>query len=184
MRSWYLAVLVLAGCKGGDSKPRAEPAPKPEVTAQPNPDVAQMVNPMRGAPDSSWWEQENPCPEGASLSGAAPPNGREIFCGLPDGRQHGRVSKWSKLGTLKAEGEHRNGIKHGTFTAYHGNGQPSMRVEFVDGKENGSVTTWHTNGVKALEGSYKDGAGSGPWKKWDRDGKLVDEGDYDVAPAK
>lgn len=180
MRWSYLAALVLAACQGSDAKPGAAPEPiSPAQSAKLEP---APIPSSQGDPVPGWWEAEHPCLDGASLSGAGPPNGGEIWCELPDGRKHGRASKWSRLGTLKAEGEHRNGTKHGTFTAYHGNGRLSMRAQFVDGKEHGPITTWHSNGAKALEGAYKDGKGSGPWQKWDRDGKLIGEGDYDVAP--
>lgn len=189
---------LLAACQSGEPRSESKPATArpgaeqaPAHASAPSVDdqikqvnqalrEAELVAPASLPPDEdAWWTPAaKACPEGATLHGAPPPNGIELWCALPDGRKHGRATKWGKMGTRLADGEHRKGVKHGRFTAYHGNGHKSMSVTFADGREHGEVTTWHANGQKALEGEYRNGAGHGPWTKWDADGQKIAEGTY------
>lgn len=196
-----VAALVagLGGCQARDSEskpaggesPAAEPAGS--ATKPTPPPVDQQVkkvnealretglvavpSPVTGK-DAWWIPADQACPDGATLHGEPPPGGTEIWCALPDGKKHGRATRWGKVGNKLADGEYQNGVKNGRFTAYHKNGQKKMTVTYVDGKEEGPVTTWYPNGQKALEGTYRDGKGYGAWTKWDPDGNKTAEGSY------
>ena len=50
------------------------------------------------------------------------------------------------------------------------NGQKSAEGNFKDGKRHGLSTQWYENGQKQMEGNWKDGNMHGLWISWNEDG--------------
>jgi hypothetical protein len=102
---------------------------------------------------------ERDCPEGASLVGAAPPEGDLQRCELPGGIRHGKSRAWFENGQLRYETGWWQGRKHGTFTL------------------------WHANGRKRAEGEDRHGVPIGRWVTWAEDGTVSQERVFDAAAA-
>ena len=91
------------------------------------------------------------CPDGARVSGAAPPAGFLQRCELAGGVRHGPSRAWHDNGRLRYETEWRHGMKHGTFTF------------------------WYDNGRKRAEGEDQYGIAVGKWTSWAEDGTVAQE---------
>jgi len=91
------------------------------------------------------------CPDGARVSGAAPPAGTLQRCELAAGVRHGPSRAWYDNGRLRYETEWRHGVKHGTFTF------------------------WYDTGRKRAEGRDQHGIPDGTWTYWAEDGTVTQE---------
>jgi hypothetical protein len=89
---------------------------------------------------------ERDCPEGATLVGAAPPQGDLQRCELPGGVRHGKSRAWFDNGRLRYETEWWKGAKHGKFTLWYPNGRKRAEGEDRHGVPVGSWTTWTDDG--------------------------------------
>lgn len=83
-------------------------------------------------------------------------NGKEFsVSGKPDGTFE--FTTYSALGTKKATGAFKKGIRTGTWTFYYYNGTPSEVNVYKDGKLQGEQRTYYPNGQLKNIYTYKDG---------------------------
>jgi hypothetical protein len=73
------------------------------------------------------------CPEGASIAGAAPPKGLQLWCELPGGVRHGKYMRWYPNGKQAEIGEFRQGKKNGRWIEYYEAGGERDRTEWRRG---------------------------------------------------
>ena len=148
-----------------------------------------------------WWLKEQPCPDGASLMGAAPPKGIQVWCALVDGSRHGRSWWWYDTGEKRYAGQFVQGKAHGWWNrwtregaldaarvfrrgtlirkiGWHPNGRKRYEGNAQDGMDGVPWTEWYPNGKKKLEAFYKDGEMNGAWIEWYSDGSKGGEGSY------
>jgi antitoxin component YwqK of YwqJK toxin-antitoxin module len=98
------------------------------------------------------------CPAGATLAGAAPPDGFEDWCELRD-----------ELGRA---------LRHGPQRTFYDDGAPSGLFSWTRGVSDGPFVEFHRNGRKAREGRTRDGLKEGLWQLWFEDGRLEEEVHY------
>jgi hypothetical protein len=113
------------------------------------------------------------CPSGATLKGAGPPNGSEVWCEkIVDGKpvKEGAFIVYGIGGDPMLEGSYRNGMQDGEWTMYFENGQRAAVDHYTNGKQHGLHVSWYANGQKAIEGNYRDGKREGVWTRWDASG--------------
>ncbi|HLW70421.1 MAG TPA: hypothetical protein VKS22_07345 [Candidatus Binataceae bacterium] len=113
------------------------------------------------------------CPAGATLKGAAPPNGRELWCEkIVDGApvKDGPFIVYADGGGKLIEGTYRDGVQEGEWTTWYENGQRSAVDYFHRGLQDGPHLSWYANGQKAIEGNYRAGKREGVWTRWDPSG--------------
>jgi hypothetical protein len=80
------------------------------------------------------------CPPDTIHAGLAPPQGQEEWCQRADGTRHGPARLWHRLmPRVLAEGEYRDGQRHGRWVF------------------------WDVLGRSWAEGEYKNGRREGPW---------------------
>ncbi len=82
------------------------------------------------------------CPSGARLQGKQPPAGYVQWCARPDG------------------------VKHGSWREWYGDGKPKSAGTYVDGKMEGKWQTFHEDGSLKSEGIYKGGLKDGIWTQY------------------
>jgi hypothetical protein len=97
------------------------------------------------------------CPDGARVSGAAPPAGTLQRCELSGGVRHGPSRAWYDNDRLRYETEWRHGVKHGKFTF------------------------WYDTGRKRAEGQDQYGIPDGKWTSWAEDGTVAQEQVFSAA---
>jgi hypothetical protein len=113
------------------------------------------------------------CPAGATLKGAAPPQGREQWCEkIVDGApvKDGRFLVYADGGGKLIDGSYRRGVQEGAWTTWYENGQRSAVDYYHRGMQDGLHVSWYANGRKALEGNYRAGKREGVWTRWDPTG--------------
>lgn len=96
---------------------------------------------------------------------------------LRDGRQQVR----DRSGALLMEGDVRNGLRQGLWTAYHPNGAVASRNEYRDGMLHGLTVTLRPNGALYYRGQHANGHPVGTWEFHDEIGTLVRTIAYDSA---
>ncbi len=129
------------------------------------------------------------CPPGATLMGAPPPKGEEVWCQKTVGGKAVKDGLFVAYGTgadRLIQGYYHDGKQAGEWTTWYENGQRSAVDHFRDGMQNGLHISWYANGVKALEGKYRDGKREGEWTRWDPTGLMSKHeyyrDDHKVAP--
>jgi MORN repeat variant len=113
------------------------------------------------------------CPPGATLKGAAPPEGFEVWCEKSVNRKpvkDGRFTLYGAGGGKMIEGYYHNGVQVGEWTMWYDNGQRASIDHYRNGMRNGPHISWYANGAKAIEGDYRNGKRNGVWLKWDPNG--------------
>lgn len=73
---------------------------------------------------------------------------------------------------VELEGQLRDGLRQGTWTWYHENGQTYCDIEYEDGLKHGPAVAWHDNGVKMYEGQHVSHKRSGTWTYWHDNGEY------------
>ncbi len=73
------------------------------------------------------------CPEGASLSGAAPPAGLALWCQLSSGVKHGKYLRWHANGKRAESGEYLHGKKNGRWLEFYEDGSEREKTEWRRG---------------------------------------------------
>jgi hypothetical protein len=115
-----------------------------------------------------------PCPDGAKLMGAAPPEGQEVWCEKLDSSghpvKHGLFTLYWPSGNKMLEGYYRDGKQDGIWTRFYANGQRSALDQYHDGVLEGRHVGWYPNGQQSEQGQYRDGKKEGRWHKWDEAG--------------
>jgi MORN repeat variant len=113
------------------------------------------------------------CPAGATLMGAPPPKGQEVWCQeVVGGRpiKHGIFIAYGDNGKRTIEGFYRDGLQDGAWTIWYENGTRASLDHYRAGVHDGLHTSWYANGVKAIEGNYREGKRHGVWTQWDPTG--------------
>jgi hypothetical protein len=113
------------------------------------------------------------CPPGATVMGAPPPKGEEVWCQkIVAGKavKDGTFIAYGTGGLRMIEGVYRDGRQEGEWTTWYENGQLSAVDHYHDGLQNGLHTSWYAHGVKAIEGEYRNGKREGVWTLWDPSG--------------
>jgi hypothetical protein len=113
------------------------------------------------------------CPPGATLMGAPPPKGEEVWCqktvnGKPV--KDGIFIAWGDGPDKLIQGSYQDGVQEGEWTTWYASGQRSAVDQFHNGQQDGLHTSWYINGVKAVEGNYQMGRREGVWTRWDPTG--------------
>lgn len=121
--------LLLVHCATAPSTPLVE---TPEPVAQ----ADDTWGPQ--APQEAWWEEAQPCPDGAELVGAPPPEGTTVQCLLRSGERHGRVSVWFPNGHEGTYGEYVRDERHGRWMHWL-HGRKLVEGGFDTGRRHG---TW------------------------------------------
>jgi antitoxin component YwqK of YwqJK toxin-antitoxin module len=96
---------------------------------------------------------------------------------LRDGHQQVR----DRNGLLLMEGDVRNGVREGLWTAYHPNGAVASRNEYRNGMLHGLTVTLRPNGALYYRGQHANGHPVGTWEFHDAIGTLVRTITYDSA---
>lgn len=106
------------------------------------------------------------CPPGTERKGAPPPDGRKVWCQLPDGTQQGPSLSYYEDGTRLAEANFEAGELHGAYREWFSNGQTSLEVRYAHGKKDGVERRFYEDGKKMSEGRYEEGLREGPYHEW------------------
>lgn len=151
------------------------------------------------------------CPAGAERVGAAPPEGFEAWCELPDEvperRRHGPALTWYDDGGLARSATLDHGRLDGPFMEWHRNGKPAVagryRADLRDGTwtlwfesgqreeecayerdlRNGPFAAWWPNGRPRTRGRHCRGLQCGTWTTWDEAGRALGTATYDEIRA-
>ena len=113
------------------------------------------------------------CPPGATLKGAPPPKGEEVWCQkLVDGKpvKDGIFIVYGPAGSMMIRGTYRDGRQEGEWTMWYENGPRASVDHYRNGVQDGPHTSWYANGVMAITGEYRDGKREGIWTTWDPSG--------------
>jgi uncharacterized protein len=94
-----------------------------------------------------------------------------------DDEKHGSFQAWHENGQVAKRGEFRYGLPVGKVTHWFANGQKQMEGQYIDGRQHGTWTWWHENGQKAVTGEYRDGTAVNQWSWWQATGKLAQRAD-------
>ena len=87
-------------------------------------------------------------------------------------------TEYYETGQVKMEGQMKDGLREGEWTAYLPDGRVQSHGYFEKGKRTGAATVYWTNGNLREEGFYKEGHICGHWKWYDEQGFLIREEDY------
>jgi hypothetical protein len=121
------------------------------------------------------------CPPGATLTGAPPPDGEEVWCQkIVNGKpvKDGLFIVYGEGHDKLIQGSYRNGVQEGEWTTWYANGQRSAIDHFHNGLQDGLHTSWYFNGVKSIEGNYRMGKREGVWTRWDPTGYTSKQQTY------
>lgn len=125
------------------------------------------------------------CPHGATLMGAAPPRGEEVWCQkIVNGKpvKDGMFIVYAGGGGKMIEGAYRDGRQDGEWTMWFDNGRRASVDHYRDGVQEGTHISWYASGVKATEGNYRDGKRVGVWTQWDPTGLNSHKQNYESGP--
>jgi hypothetical protein len=121
------------------------------------------------------------CPPGATLMGAPPPKGEEVWCQkIVAGRplKDGLFIAYGDDGKPTIQGAYRDGLQDGAWTLWYENGVRASLDHYRAGVHEGLHTSWYANGVKAIEGNYRGGKRDGVWTRWDPTGLTSKQETY------
>lgn len=113
------------------------------------------------------------CPRGATLMGAPPPKGEEVWCQkIVDGKpvKDGLFIVYGDGNNPMIEGQYHDGRQDGQWTIFYESGRHQSIDHYTDGVRNGMHISWYANGAKAIEGDYKNDKREGVWTRWDPTG--------------
>jgi hypothetical protein len=89
-----------------------------------------------------------------------------------NGLLHGPEVWHALRGDARKRLEWSEGVPHGTWREWHGNGVKSIECALERGVLHGKATRWRRNGTKAYQGEYRNGAKTGEWFYLKRDSTL------------
>ncbi len=133
--------------------------------------VAEVADPgAASAPDldrtavfAERWLRGDPevgCPPGASVRGARPPQGLEIWC-EKEGLKHGPHASWYRDGRPATAGLFRNDEREGVWLRYNPKGGLDASASFEGGIQHGAMRTYDAFGRVERETLWVDGVPSG-----------------------
>lgn len=124
-------------------------------------------------PMQEWWNNTNPCPPNATLTGTP---GKDVRCIKSDGTQHGRQTVWFDNGQIAQELNFQEGKRHGRNITWNEDGKKATEVHYAAGELHGAMIVcgeptrihrderkgdriigWYEDGQKAEEIIFKDG---------------------------
>jgi antitoxin component YwqK of YwqJK toxin-antitoxin module len=126
-------------------------------------------------------EQPLTCPPGATLMGAPPPKGEEVWCEkVVNGKpvKDGIFIVYGTGGGKMLEGYYRDGKQDGLWTMWYENGARAAVDHYQGGVRDGPHTSWYANGAKSIEGNYRNGKREGVWTRWDPSGLTSHQQNY------
>jgi antitoxin component YwqK of YwqJK toxin-antitoxin module len=91
--------------------------------------------------------------------------------------RHGPFTAWHRNGQPSRQGEYRYNLPVGKISYWFDNGQKQMEGMYVDGRQEGVWTWWHANGQKSITGEYHDANPVGKWAWWQANGKIAQRAD-------
>jgi hypothetical protein len=89
-----------------------------------------------------------------------------------NGLLHGTEVWHSLRGDARKRLDWQDGVPHGAWREWHGNGVKSLECALERGVLHGKATRWRRNGTKAYQGEYRNGAKTGEWFYLKRDSTL------------
>jgi hypothetical protein len=89
-----------------------------------------------------------------------------------NGLLHGLEVRHALRGDAFKRLEWQEGVPHGTWREWHGNGVKALECALERGVLHGKCTRWRRDGTKAFVGEYRAGAKTGEWFYLKRDGTL------------
>lgn len=165
----------LASARDGDCKRQASACPVPAGAVQRqtrdpyphNPQTHQFYvkGEHRVGPYFVWYQQQ-----GSQLA--------EQRCYDDQGRLTGTRTYWRADGTLREQGEYRDGRRNGVYTLYNAEGQPLEQAEYRDDRKHGKETIWFENGQRSRERHYVNDRLDGKALRWNIKGQLIEERHY------
>jgi len=81
------------------------------------------------------------------------------------GKQEGPSAQWDPEGRILEEGSYRSGQRSGRWKTYR-DGRLNFEGDFKDGVQHGIFRNFAGNGVKQGEGQFRDGKPCGSFKCW------------------
>ncbi len=105
--------------------------------------------------------RDEPCPQGAELTGLAPPKGNLQWCQKRTANdefvKHGVLREWYPSGQKKLEANYNHGVRNGPWSEWFPTGQKQLEGNYLQGKKHGRWLRWHPDGRKAGEATFENG---------------------------
>lgn len=92
-------------------------------------------------------------------------------------KRHGTWQAWHEEGQLWEAGSYYLGKPHGLWEWWYENGEPQARGDYDEGLHVGPWTYFHENGQVMASGVYESDRPVGVWRIYDEAGNLVSEAD-------
>lgn len=92
--------------------------------------------------------------------------------------KHGTYTAWHPNGQMRMQGEYKYDSPVGTFTWLYSNGQKALEGDYNEGKQEGEWNWWHENGQRSIRGHFANGNPSDKWTWWNKEGKVAQSGDF------
>ena len=89
-----------------------------------------------------------------------------------------RSVEYYDSGSVKMEGEMKNGQRDGEWTAYFPDGRVQSHGYFKNGERTGDSKVYWSNGNLRYVGHYKNGTHCGKWTWYDEQGNFLREENY------
>ena len=96
----------------------------------------------------------------------------EYYRTAGDKKELVKETRFFENGEKYMEGEFRNGLKNGLWTAWFENWKKQSECVFTDGFSNGPIKVWNEDGSKLYEGFYKNSKPDSIWTFYKSCGKI------------
>lgn len=120
------------------------------------------------------------CPSGSDKAGN--PGGEEYCERANDAGEvvkDGPYVKWYQDAKQRQiQGLYRDGLREGSWTAWHENGNRMEQAEYRGGRKNGPFIVWSEGGAKRFEGTYREDLMHGLITEWYENGQKNKEIEY------
>ena len=97
---------------------------------------------------------------------------------LKDGLRHGYYIEWHGNGQMKLTGEYQAAELHGTWTFWNQAGKKQAEVELLDSRLHGTGAEWNLGDQKMWQGEFQAGKLHGLYSKWNPNGGKTEEVSY------
>lgn len=103
----------------------------------------------------------------------------EVYCDQA-GTAVGPAASVYPSGRVWMEGQYASGKKDGNWVGYFDRKKKTKAAEgeWKEGKRHGAYQKWFGNGKRAMRGRYEEGRKTGEWAKYNKRGQLVWKGDF------
>ena len=92
--------------------------------------------------------------------------------------RHGTFTEYYRSGQKRAQGTYQDGRRHGPFKRWRENGLIRSVEEFDEGQRHGESHHYYPNGVLSRHEEYRRGLPHGDHKSWNADQTLVEYQEY------